>query len=291
MPCFTPAPSVRRTFAAILGLSLFITFADTARAADWQPLFNGKDLTGWRTWLGRPAPELDVPNLPRDEKGQYASPLGYDRDPLGIFTVVEQDGRPAIRISGQINGGLILPSPQSGYRLRIAYKWGTAPAGNGRRNSGLIYHGHTEPGAVGLWPSGHELQMMEGNAGDYYAIGTAAGEVPSRKIDDRNYIYEADAAPSLFANKSPAGRRCQKAERAESPAGEWTTLELVCFGDQSAHLVNGKLVLTLARSLRSTDAGAERLTSGTLLIQSEGAELFVRDLSLQVLGTLPAELK
>lgn len=285
-----PARSVRHTFAAILGLSFFFALANT-RAADWQPLFNGKDLTGWRTWLGRPAATLDVPGLPRDEKGQYTAPVGYDRDPLHVFTVVEQDGRPAIRISGQMNGGLILPSPQTNYRLRLSYKWGAAPSGNRRRNSGLLYHGHTEPGVMGTWPSGHELQMMEGNAGDYYAINAAAVEVSARKIDDQNYLYDASATPVLFANKSLAGRRCQKVERLESPAGEWTTLELVCFGDRSAHIVNGRLVLKVARSLRSTDAGIEPLTSGTVLIQSEGSELFLRDLSLQTLDALPEELK
>jgi hypothetical protein len=263
----------------------------SARAADWQPLFNGKDLTGWRTWLGRPTSTLDVPGVPRDDKGQYTAPVGYDRDPLHVFTVVEQDGRPAIRISGQMNGGLILPSPQSNYRLRMSYKWGAAPAANRRRNSGLLYHGHTEPGVMGTWPSGHELQMMEGDAGDYYAIGAAAIETFNRKIDDKNYVYDASGALGLFANKAPAGRRCQKVERAESTPGEWTTLELVCFGDKSAHIVNGKLILKVTRSLRATDTGVESLTSGTILIQSEGSELFVRDLAIQPLDILPAELK
>lgn len=278
-----------RLFVALATLTLA---AHAARAADWQPLFNGKNLDGWRTWLGKPAASLEVPGLTRDAKGDYASPLGYDRDPLGVFTVVQQDGQPAIRISGQVNGGLVLASPRSNYRLRLAYKWGAAPAGNRRRNSGLLYHGYTEPGASGTWPSSHEMQMMEGNAGDYYAIGGAAAETHARKVDPENYVYDASAAaPILFATQSAAGRRCQKTERAESPAGEWTSFELVCYGEQSAQIVNGKLVLRLAKSLRATDAGLVPLTEGTLLLQSEGAELFVRDLEIQPLTEPPAELK
>jgi hypothetical protein len=275
-----------------VALATLTLAAHAAHAADWQPLFNGKNLDGWRTWLGKPAAALDVPGLTRDAKGEYAAPLGWDKDPLGVFSVVQQDGRPVIRISGQVNGGLLLASPRGNYRLRYAYKWGAAPEGNRRRNSGLLYHAYTDPGSSGTWPSSHEMQMMEGNAGDYYAIGGASAEALARKVDAQNYVYEASAtAPLFFAQKSVAGRRCQKSEAAESPAGQWTTFELVCFGDQSAQIVNGKLVLRLARSLRATDTGIVPLTEGTLLLQSEGAELFVRDIEIQPLTEAPAELK
>ncbi|HEY0946229.1 MAG TPA: DUF1080 domain-containing protein [Opitutaceae bacterium] len=275
-----------------VALATLALAAQAAHAADWQPLFNGSNLDGWRTWLGKPPAALEIPGLARDAKGEYAAPLGWDRDPLGVFTVVAQEGRPAIRISGQVNGGLVLASPRGNYRLRLAYKWGAAPAGNRRRNSGLLYHGYTEPGAAGIWPSAHEMQMMEGNAGDYYAIGGASAEAYARKADAPDYVYDSSVpAPLLFAPKSLAGRRCQKSEVAESPAGQWTNFELVCYGDQSAQIVNGKTVLRLARSLRATDAGLVSLGEGTLLIQSEGAELFVRDVEILPLTEAPAELK
>ena len=57
-------------------------------ASDWKPLFNSKDLTGWDKYLGPP--------------GGSSTPLGLNNDPQGVFTVVEVDGTPAIRISGEI---------------------------------------------------------------------------------------------------------------------------------------------------------------------------------------------
>src|SRR4051794_21444233 len=95
-----------------------------ARAGDaWTPLFNGKDLAGWDTWLGRPeagqrAATLarlyaESAALPMDKRQQVLDglddlakvlkePIGLNRDPLKVYTVVKVDGQPAIRISGQV---------------------------------------------------------------------------------------------------------------------------------------------------------------------------------------------
>src|SRR4051812_131077 len=92
---FTPNLSLGRlmlAFCAISGLS--------AAEPAWQPLFNGKDLSGWAMWLGKPHASLEVPGLPRDEKGGYAQPLGAGRDPFNVFTIATVDGAPAIHISG-----------------------------------------------------------------------------------------------------------------------------------------------------------------------------------------------
>src|SRR5436190_2959436 len=58
----------------------------------WVSLFNGKDLTGWDTWLGRPNGEKEA--------------VGLNKDPKKVYTVVEEDGKPAIRISGEVFGAL-----------------------------------------------------------------------------------------------------------------------------------------------------------------------------------------
>ena len=43
----------------------------------------------------------------RDADGKYTEPIGSGRDPLKVFTVVNDvDGRPAIRISGEVFGEL-----------------------------------------------------------------------------------------------------------------------------------------------------------------------------------------
>jgi hypothetical protein len=61
--------------------------------SDWVPLFNGADLTGWETFLGKPHRTVDLPDA-RDGGGEYVAPVGVDRDPRGVFSVVHADGAP-----------------------------------------------------------------------------------------------------------------------------------------------------------------------------------------------------
>jgi len=68
-------------------LLLVLLVASPVYAGEKSPLFNGKDLAGWDTWLGAP------------KKGE--KPFGLNIDPDKVYTVVETDGKPAIRISGQ----------------------------------------------------------------------------------------------------------------------------------------------------------------------------------------------
>lgn len=76
-----------------------------------------------------------------------------------------------------------------------------------------------------------------------------------------------------------------------SNSGEWNTLELVCWEDGAAHYVNGRLVLVLTGSRRiGADGSATPLTGGLLQIQTEGAELFVRDIEWESLAEAPPEL-
>ena len=69
----------------------------------WTPLFNGRDLTSWDTFLGKPHKLIDVPGQPRNERGEYTTPIGVNMDPTSVFSVVQIDGSAAIRISGEIS--------------------------------------------------------------------------------------------------------------------------------------------------------------------------------------------
>lgn len=78
-----------------------------SRASEaWRPLWNGRDLSGWSTWLQKPEPSSEVSGMTRDADGKYTEPIGPGRDPLHVFTVVEEDGKPAIRISGVLHGSV-----------------------------------------------------------------------------------------------------------------------------------------------------------------------------------------
>src|SRR5450432_4788722 len=66
----------------------------------WESLYNGKDLSGWDSYLGPPLD--DSGKIIRNE------PIGLNKDPDHVFTIVKQDGENLIRISGE-NGALSQP--------------------------------------------------------------------------------------------------------------------------------------------------------------------------------------
>src|SRR4051812_14697020 len=84
-------------FYTLLLCTLFFGF--TSQKKDhWKSLYNGKDLTGWDTYIG---PDLDNSGKPVSDH-----PIGLNNDPRHVFTIVSQGGENIIRISGE-NWGAI----------------------------------------------------------------------------------------------------------------------------------------------------------------------------------------
>ena len=287
------APSVR--LAVILLLPL-----PSALAADgWRPLFNGRDLNGWETYLARPHASTELPGLKRSDTGLYLEAIGKDRDPLGNFTVAEVEGRLAIHISGQGMGFIGTRENFGNYHLRLQFKWGEKkwpPREKVVRDSGLLYHMHGEPAASDkVWPACVELQIQEHDCGDLYAIVTRL-TVPAHSFttaaNKTLQQYDPAAPPVDFKQEKPIGNRCVRLADFEKPAGEWNTIELVCLGGDSIHIVNGHVVMRL-HDARQKDANGEwlPLTAGRICLQTEGAEIYYRDVELRPITAVPAEYK
>jgi hypothetical protein len=276
-----------------------ILCAHIAFAADeaWRPLFNGKDLSGWETYMNKPHPSWDVPGLKRATNGTYLEPIGKNRDPLKVFMVETVDGQPAIHVSGQGFGTLTTSETFTNYHLRLQVKWGERRWGNratARRDAGLLYFVHGEPGFRSeIWPRSIEFQIQERDFGDLYAIATQI-TVPARtEVQGTNnkaiYTYDPKGTPTLFVEKKPIGNRCRRSVDAEKPRGEWNALELICFNGDSIHIVNGQVVMRLHNAQRLDGAEPARLTSGAISLQTEGAEIFYRAMEIQPIETIPAE--
>ena len=277
---------------------LAFLFAGGIPAAEpaWRPLFNGKDMTGWDTYLGKPNAASNVPGLKRDDKGVYLEAIGMNRDPFNNFSVINADGRPAIHISGEGFGMMTTKENFGNYRVRLQFKWGTKkwpPREQAVRDSGLLYHVHGEPGrSSGVWPACVELQIQEHDCGDLYAIITQL-TVPAREEAGPTkmlYHYDPAGKPMNFKQEPPIGNRCIRLEDAEKSAGEWNTIELICFGGDSIHVVNGKVVMRLKNARQQNAAGEwVPLSSGHISLQTEGAEVFYRDVELMPITAVPAE--
>lgn len=231
-----------------------------------EGLFNGKDLSGWDTFI----PET-----------------GLNNDPDKVFSVVTIDGEPAIRISGQHFGGISTVEEYSNYHFSVQFKWGEAkyaPKLNQKRDSGLLYHGVGDHGTGdGFWLRSQEFQVQEGDCGDYWGVAGAGFDVPVVGDSDR-FTYQPTGEMKAFSEKSPNNRHVLKDPDAEKPTGEWNTLELYCLGDSAIHVVNGKVVMKLYHSRMPDDSPLKR---GKIQFQSEGAEVYYRRMEVQAIEKMP----
>ena len=274
----------KRFFPTVV-IFFLISSCSNKTAEKWQPLFNGKDLTGWDTYLG---PAYDTVNKKRMEE-----PIGLNNDPAKVFTVISLDGENIIRISGENFGGISTVEEFENYHLQLQFRWGSLkwyPRAKGKRDSGIMYYAVGPHGADGgNWMRSQELQIEEGDCGDCWACAGAVYDAAARK-DSSNYIYEKGGRIYTFSNTSPDGRRCIKSSDGEKPSGEWNTVDLYCYGGTSIHMVNGIVNMVIQNS-RQTDNGQEiPLTRGKIQIQSEGAEVFYRNIRIARITKLPENI-
>ena len=280
-------------------LAATLTLAAAQPPPNWTPLWNGRTLDGWTTWIATPDRSVTVADVKRDATGKYLEPIGPERDPLHIFTVVQMDGRSAIRISGEVFGELRTKVSLHNYHLRLQFKWGEkkwpprdAPATP--RDSGLLYHVHSAPGEDGrVWARSIELQIQEHDVGDLYAIGSviAVRAKARRGTQPLMYDYDPQGEWTFFSQAQGASGRCIKQPDNEKPTGEWNTVELIAFGDDSIHIVNGKVVMRLHGPLNISGAVPEPVTSGPIILQSEGAEVYYRDIEVRPIKSIPPEYR
>jgi hypothetical protein len=211
---------------------------------------HGNEVSFRNIWIREiNAIKLFDPSQP-DSWYTYLANSGINKDPEKTIKV-END---LISIEGKYFGYLCTRDSYSDYYLRAEFKWGTrkyAPRDKDKRDSGILYHfKNTEKDTI--WPKAVECQVQEGDCGDYWCIGTS---VDSPNTHELTYGM----------------KRIIRTENAENPNGEWNTLEVICSGDQSQHFVNGKRVNSGSRL---------SATKGRILLQSEGAEVYYRNVQL-----------
>jgi hypothetical protein len=278
----------------ILLLSGLLLPAKIALAADnsWQPLFNGKDLTGWDTeMMNIPDKSWDVPGLQRDATGNYTEPLGKNRDPLHVFTVTNLDGRPVIHVSGQGVGVMMTTAMFTNVHIRLQIKWGDLKWSKkiGKPfDTGLLYFCHSEAGlADRTWPRSFEFQICQNEFGDLYALASQITVLA--RLDGKLWRYDSAGTNTLFLQKPPIGNHCAHIVDAEKPKGEWNTLDLITFNGDSIHVVNGQVVMRLHNAQRLDGDAPEPITSGKICLQTEGGECFFRNVEVQPITEIPAE--
>ncbi len=251
-------------------LILCATILPSAQAGEPVALFDGKDTAKWYTYL-------------RDH--------GRDKDPNGNFTV--RDG--ILHISGRDFGGLVTRDEYANYEVRLEYSWGSKvwpPREKTARDSGLILHSTGPDGAVAkCWQEGIQCNMIEGGTGDISITGVSPkyrfkAQAEERPAGKKTGLYWKDGAPVrafglnsrlLWFGRDPAWENVlgfRGKNDVEKGVGEWNTLIVTMKGDTMNVRLNG------ATLSQATDLG---VTRGKLQIQSEGAEILFKKITLKPL--------
>jgi hypothetical protein len=263
----------------------FFAGYDAPRGENRSALFNGKDLSGWDTYLG---PSYDTV---KNEWGNDT--IGLNNDPLKVFSVIDHEGYHCLRISGQHFGGISTTEQYANYHLRLKFKWGeekSAPRKTNKRDSGVLYHAVGGHGAdFGFWMRSQEYQVQEGDCGDYWGVAGGSFDVRARMLDSASYVYDPKGELYTFNEISSAGRRCMRSADMEKP-GKWNVIEIYCLGDTAVHLLNGEVVMALVHSGQLQNGRVIPLTAGKIQLQSEGAEIFYRDIDIQPIRQIPFEI-
>lgn len=144
-----------RFVLAMLALAL-VTKSAVAGEDGWVKLFNGKDLTGWKTFVD---PKKNV-------------------EPKDIWSI--KDG--VIHCQGQVNGYLVTEKDYSDYVLKVEWRWGERANNKNSRNSGVFVH---VSGADKIWPKAIEAQLMSGNAGDFWLVDNFKLTVDEKRRDPK----------------------------------------------------------------------------------------------------------
>jgi hypothetical protein len=193
----------------------------------------------------------------KDFNGWYTwmEEYGKNQDPFHVFKI-EPGG--IIHISGEKFGYLCTSSEFGNFHIKLEFKWGEKkwePRLTAKRDSGLLYLIPADS-VDKIWPCGIECQVQEGDTGDFWMIAN-----PTIVIDG-------------VRTKPGAYIRSVKKKDAEKPNGEWNVVEVIVKDGRCQHFVNGVLV---------NEGSDASIRKGKLLIQSEGAEVFYRNIEIKKL--------
>jgi len=129
-----------------------LLFCSNGNAQDFKPLFNGKDLNGWYSFLKN---------------------KGKDNDSNQVFTV--QGG--LLHITGKDFGYIVTERSFTDFHLIAEFKWGEKkypPREKVVRDNGICYY---VVATDKVWPRSVECQVQEGDCGDFWLIDSVTAIV------------------------------------------------------------------------------------------------------------------
>lgn len=263
--------------AILLSLPVELSAKPTADEG-WRPLFNGKNLDGWYTFL-------------EPKRGTDKS-TGRNNDPEGIFKaehgMIHVFGIPETT-KMQPYGYVATHEEYSDVHIHVEYKWGTkrfggfySATGIELRNSGVIFlmtGPDDDARAV-------ECQLEESNTGDMELWGTTA--ISQVRLPDFP-VFDIDEPGRPVGKTKGNATRIIKEGAVENLYG-WNSIDILLDGDRVTQLVNGRKVngaWDIRQANPDNPSELIPLKRGHIALQEEGAEVWFRNLKVRPL--LPSE--
>ncbi len=131
---------------------LAVLFFNNVTAQDFTPLFNGKDISGWYTFL---------------------KTKGKSNDPDTVFSV----SNGLLKITGKEFGYIVTEKSFDNFHLVVEFKWGEKkypPREDKVRDNGICYY---VVATDRVWPRSVECQVQEGDCGDFWLIDSVTAVV------------------------------------------------------------------------------------------------------------------
>lgn len=259
--------------ASVCGAVLLVGSQPASSAgppAGRQELFNGENLRGWSVAVEEQGEvDLEEQHFFQVENGVihvYPDVPAGSRQPFACLTTDRE---------------------YADYRLTLEYKWGARkfePRLKAARDAGLLYHVH---GPNMVWPAGVECQIQEGDTGDTWAVRTQIRTTVEAGQPDENQwqFAEPDKGGQWEIIAREPGRNLRVIKSHTNEVDGWNQVEVIVRGDEATHIVNGEAV-NRVYGMRRWDPATKSwqpLKKGRIALQAEGAELFYRNIRIELL--------
>ena len=253
-----------------------------AQEDSFNPLFNGKDLSGWNS--ARSTGEADW--------GAFS--VNDEENAIHVYAGKEPN-------SEQPTDYLYTDQQYSHFVLKLEYKWlenRFKPRPDFDRDSGLLFHVHGDVKRV--WPFCLEMQIGESpgdkpdakgsqgrfHTGDLFVLRkNLRASVPVGK----DWKYNADG-------KRRSGRNVRTPLGVEKPKGQWNEIEIRVHGSEKAtFILNGETVLETFDFYYENEDKATKaktrvaLERGHIGLQAEWAEILFRNILIKDMSSTKME--
>ena len=247
-------------------------------------LFNGVDLTGFNTYKANSTANNSASTLLSAADAQVV--FKPENGTIHVYGDLPDQ-------STQVHYLLQTVGSYGKYNLSWEYKWGTkkfAPYTDLTqfpRDAGVLWHIHGDRTQV--WPSSIEFQNKWGTTGDIFALYAQCVSLGAPNMPTQ--FAEASAGGvAVTVNGSTGLVQHLRSANFETPGvgagaatgvgSDWNTCLLQVDGGTAIYTVNGHVVNRISTVLDKT---GKPVTSGPIAWQAEQAEVFYRNLRIQVL--------